>query len=685
MSDNQGVVKYKRQALSSHRWLFATTIILLMAAAFRLILLDGVPPGLAQDEILDADIARFIREGEHALFFSHGYGHEPLYHYFAAPFAPLFGDNLLAIRLPSVFLGLLLVALTMSWAKREYGALAAVIAGLGLAVSWWPVIFSRIGIRPILEPVLIVLAVWFWPLDARAVSRTSQWRAVLAGLLLGLSIYAYTAARIILLIPAVLFIIWSSRYLWLRYRKWDEAAIINMWQARMVYAAIILLVGLAVYMPMALTLRARPELQQRLEQLEGPVDALRQWDLGPVLEMTKATIGVYSFTGDPRWTYSLPNRPLFDPVTAILFYGGLLITVWKWKRPVYLILPVWLVVTMLPSALSPDAPSTVRLIGALPVVYLLPGIAIDTLYRWQSRFRTGTSNRQGLVFAILLTLILLFNGYRTVRDGFIRWPRELETRIRYQTVLRDIARHWAQLDAGFTPVVAEVFFEPIDADTLRRNIGGDPAARWIQTGAGVAGALVWPNGGDNRLYVPEFAPVDDSLLGLAAIPTEPIYRSEGTPSFAVYELGAAPSLGPVPLHVEFGEWGQIVLKGVDKPASQENNMTLATSWLVKDTLPADLAIFIHLVDENENIVSQYDGLDAIPSTLRAGDVILQRHVIGLSASMKDGVYTLRLGIYQRANGQRLTLEGGLDSIKISVCTYDSDGTPRIRCSLTEIE
>ena len=169
-------------------WAGAT---LLLAAALRLIALQTVPPGLAQDEVLDADIALFIRGGQHALFFREGYGHEPLYHYFAAPFQVLLGDNMLAMRLPSVILGLLLVALTLAWARREFGSLAAVVAGLGLATGWWPILFSRIGIRPILEPVLLLLMAWFWP--------RRPWAA---GLFLGLSLYSYTGARVVLLLPA---------------------------------------------------------------------------------------------------------------------------------------------------------------------------------------------------------------------------------------------------------------------------------------------------------------------------------------------------------------------------------------------------------------------------------------------------------------------------------------------------
>ncbi|MCA9961730.1 MAG: hypothetical protein KC443_21975, partial [Anaerolineales bacterium] len=132
----------------TRRFLGWATVVLLLAALLRLLVLQDVPPGLAQDEVLNADIVTFIRQGYHALFFREGYGHEPLYHYWSVPFQVLLGDNVLSVRLPAVCLGLLLVAATMRWAKREFGEETAVVAGFGLAVSWWPLIFSRIGLRP---------------------------------------------------------------------------------------------------------------------------------------------------------------------------------------------------------------------------------------------------------------------------------------------------------------------------------------------------------------------------------------------------------------------------------------------------------------------------------------------------------------------------------------------------------
>ena len=653
-------------------WLLAALLVLLLAAAFRLVALPDVPPGLAQDEILDADIALFIRGGEHALFFRHGYGHEPLYHYLASPFAPLLGDNWLAIRLPSVYLGLLLVALTLRWARRDFGATAALVAGLGLAASWWPVIFSRIGIRPVLEPALLVMAALCWPLCREILTRRGLLRAGLAGLFLGLAMYSYTAARVAPLIPALVVALMAAAH-WLARRR-SEAGGAS--RAQVVYATVVLALCGLVYLPLGLTLRANPELQQRLEQLEGPLTALRAGDAGPVEQAALATLGVFSISGDPRWTYSPPGRPLFDPLTALLFYGGLLLALWRWRRPSYALALAWLAVTLLPSALSPDAPSTVRLVGALPVVYLLPGLAIDRLVVWTAAARSRRGGQAATwTLMVLAGVLLAFSGYRTVRDGFVRWPAELETRLRYQTALRDIGRAWLAGN-GDAPVVAEVFFEPIDADSLRRVIGRDPAARWVQTGGGVAGALVWPAGQTAaRLYVPEYAPLDGELAAAAGL-GEPIFRSPDAPSFAVYVLPDWPTAAGPAVGESFGEPPAARLEGFTLlnagSALGEGQLRLVSSWQVLAALPADLTLFVHLLDKGGAIVAQHDGLDAAATTLRPGDRLLQRHVLSLPA-LSPGEYRLVIGLYRHGDGLRLPSADGTGTALLARCAPAAEG------------
>ncbi|MFN2134638.1 MAG: hypothetical protein ACK2UK_01705, partial [Candidatus Promineifilaceae bacterium] len=49
----------------------------------------------------------------------------------------------------------------------------------------------------------------------------------------------------------------------------------------------------------------------------------------------------------------------------------------------------------------------------------------------------------------------------------------------------------------------------------------------------------------------------------------------------------------------------------------------------------------------------HDGFDAAPSTLRMGDLVIQRHVLPWPTFLTSPIGSLRLGLYTRENGNRL--------------------------------
>lgn len=602
------------------KWVLLT--ILLLAAAFRLVALRDVPPGLSQDEVLDTGMPAFILDGNHALFFRQGYGHEPLYHYLGIPFYLAFGENYLQARLPSVFLGLLLVAATMRWAKRASGFATAVAAGLGLAISWWPIIFSRIGIRPIMEPLFLVGAAWFW-----------QKKPWLAGLLLGLSLYSYTAAQVMLAWP----VLWTAVHL---------CANRHAWKSTLTNGAIVLGTAVLVALPLYLTWWADPSLLQRADQLSGPLDALRGGDVQPILAAALNTSGVFSFAGDPRWTYGPPGRPLFDPLTALLFYAGLFVALLRIRQFPYALLLTWLVAGLLPSMLTPQSPSTIRLIGALPAVYVIIGIAAAWLV---SVFRHANYGLRLTVYGLLITLFL-FNTTRTVRDGFLAWPAAVETRLNhYPATLLEMVRHWQAEPAG-TMVITDPFFEQIDAESLQRNAGAPIEARWVE-----AAAMVFPGGGSNgRLYIPEYAPLSPVLVDLLDLPATPLYRSRQTPVFAVYHIPPLPAIPPLPEPVLFA--GLITLEGYALlPTADPDLLYLCTRWRVEQALPPNLTAFTHLLDAQGELAAQDDAFNVAAAELQPGDIVLQLHTI--SAPAANGPFTLQVGLYIPSENRRLTLAG----------------------------
>ena len=104
-------------------------------------------------------INRSIIDGNHAVYFPQAYGHEAGFHYFQTAGLLLLGDNALALRLPAAFLGILSVAVTYRFCRalgqRRWSAL------IGMAVvgtTFFPVFYSRLGLRAISLPMVAGLA-----------------------------------------------------------------------------------------------------------------------------------------------------------------------------------------------------------------------------------------------------------------------------------------------------------------------------------------------------------------------------------------------------------------------------------------------------------------------------------------------------------------------------------------------
>ena len=119
---------------TKYKWL-ALIALLLLAAAFRLVALDAVPPGLHHDEVIIAQVAKDILRGRLAIYFPEGYGHEPLYHYILAGVFAVGGANEFTLRLTTALLGILTVAVTYRMARKMFGAGIALMSAAWMAVS----------------------------------------------------------------------------------------------------------------------------------------------------------------------------------------------------------------------------------------------------------------------------------------------------------------------------------------------------------------------------------------------------------------------------------------------------------------------------------------------------------------------------------------------------------------------
>jgi 4-amino-4-deoxy-L-arabinose transferase-like glycosyltransferase len=386
--------------MSTRRWLVPALALLIavVAVALRLYRLEAVPPGLQHDEVFHGHDAVTVLLGYHPIYFPSNAGNEPLYIYLTAGTIALFGKNAWGIRLAAVICGLATMGFTVLWIRRVYNTRAALIAGALVAVTFWPLFMSRVGLRSAALPPLAAATAWvFW--IAQVAGRKSQvaW-FVLAGVLLGATLYTYPAARVLPVVYALFAVTFYVLRFTFRATPNTQYPIPNI---HLGFATFFITAGL-VFLPLYLYLLQAPQADVRLQQLVtiGAISSLQKGDAGPLLANVRDTLGMFTFRGDPVWRYNVAGRAVFDPFVGVLFCLGLLIALWRVRDARYLFALIWLPVGLVPSILSDSAPSFLRASASLPVAFLFPALGADWLIE---RFRWKRAAITGVMAGIVLT------------------------------------------------------------------------------------------------------------------------------------------------------------------------------------------------------------------------------------------------------------------------------------------
>ena len=433
------------------------------------------PPGLEHDEVAHWLINRDIQDGNLALYYSDAYGHEAGFHYIQTIFMTLLGDNVLSLRLPSVFAGILMLAISFAFARRLFGTKNALLSLGILAGLFWPIFYSRLALRAISLPLLSCFSAYFWwkawrlnkadqipqqehqktspttridnSTRRRLLNNPLLWY-VLSGLFAGLTFYTYMASR---MIPIFFFVF--ILYLATLHRH----SFIKRWRGVLIF----IVTYIIITAPLALFLMVNPGIESRIAEVDAPLRALARGDLKPVFQNGLKVLGMFGFRGDPLWRQNVADLPVFDPVLAIFFYIGLAISVWRWREPRYVFLVLWLFTSSIPSIVTIDAPSSIRIINALPVVALFPPIGLKVIHVFRRLSTVSTKLSTEIVrksAVVMLLLVLTFNFARTARAIYYIWPEDPVVKFVWQEALTESAAYLdnlSHIDAaavgGWTP------------------------------------------------------------------------------------------------------------------------------------------------------------------------------------------------------------------------------------------
>jgi hypothetical protein len=601
-----------------------------------------------------------IRDGWRPLYITEAEGHEPLYHHFHAITISLFGENIVGYKwLPMAF-GVLSVALTYALARRLFGLKVALAASTLIAVSFWPIMYARFGLRHV--GVLPWMLGGYWAVvggvsrfDRKIGARRRLRQSLVGGVCLAAGLMTYFAGRVA---PAV--VAAFAVYLLLLHRSKFRRAWLSI--------LIVLIVGAALALPMFLEInRLLPGGEQRLEVVGPQLAELRKGNLLPTLETTIGTLGMFTIRGDPEMLYNLEGRPVFDGLTGACFYLGLAVAVWRWRRIAYGFILIAFGLGIAPAFISNPPASFSHTLAAMPLTYLLAALGIGEAVQWIGKRRTSKQVAGIPVYGILVCLFIFsLNGFFTLRDYFGAWAGESYVRFLYHAPIREIAQ-WLDETPEVNDLAVSTHPNYFRLDPLALSLDlkrNDVRARWFDSSS----ALVEP-ANDGLIVGTSLNLAGEQVNDWAAccaVKWSFVRQGDG---YMVWK--PTQNLLDNPVLGLFGK--QLSLVGVDldpyhgrQSQSAPDSLWLALTWQVENAkLPQAYNIFVHLIDGDGNMVSQYDGMGVYLPSLHDADRFVQYVNLERPVDLAKK-YSLRIGLYATSTSERLSLPDGRDSITLDI-------------------
>lgn len=616
------------------------TLITLLAAALRLLGLAHIPPGLHFDEAVYGLMALDIYHGATPVFFPAYTGREPLYMYLMAGVFRLVGVNAYGIRLTSALIGLLTVVLVYAVGRALFSRRVGVLAAAVLAFLYWHLTVSRNGYPNILIPPLECLALlWLW----KGYRDGRPWQMAIGGVFVGAVLYTYLAARFFPITVALIFLY----ALIVDTRRWCQ---------RLPGLVLAALVALLVFAPLGLYFLNHPhDFMERA----GQVLVFRQapdqvWQV--ISHNLIQTAGAFFVRGDPRQHYNLPGKPIFDPLMALFFLLGVGVTLRRWRRVEYALLPLWVIGMCLPALLTVDLmPQGQRMFGITPALALLAAIGLEAVMRHAPNV-TGHVSR--LTFHVsrftpyAITALLFFETASTTVTYFGDWGRQTATYYTFHTEYMQLAaRAIAELDAGHAVVFQTRYYKhPTAVFTAPRTL----ETIWVAGSQNLAlpsRALaevryLWPTHD-----IPP-APALEPLMTRLLEPVDQLLAPDGSIAAVSYRLKseAITQEAAAPVQATFSDEVAALDWTLPATAPRDQPLQVLVHWRVLRPVAEGRTFTLHLVDENGVLWAQGGEMGYFSEQWRTGDTVYQLFTAALPPGLPAGPYQARLILGREAGG-----------------------------------
>lgn len=650
--------------MSSRVGFVLAVLLLLVAAGARLWQLDTLPPGISTGEVDNIRIAEAIRNGQIEVFYDLSEigetgGREGFYHAVLAVGTGIMGQGLLTYRIVSVFISLLTVALVYAIGMRLYGPLVGLCAMAVLSLGMLPILIGRsIGPEALLP--LVISTIMLALIHALPVYRPDREPGTISysvlGISLGIGFYVHPFSILVTGLVLV-FIIYMMR----------QPQGLNL--RTISYIAFALLLAAIIGIPYLSSTLQMPNL-------DGTHRLFNHLSIN--LETLWRGINGLFFIGDANPLYNLPGRPMFDLVSGLLMLFGLMIVIRNRRTPRYTLLLFSLIIIAPTALLAADAPSFIHYASLLPLLALLFGLGVKTLYT------SLPQNKTRWLVTLALFGLLGFNVYWMYNDLFQKWGQLPETQAAYQAHTAQLAHH-LDLTAHEMPTLICIptsvsppnELTEIEVINLIMNRKNAPI-RYADCGTG----LILSNGGSlQQIILAEQGNLDKIHPYLRAWLTQGTFQEgDNIPPDTIIQLDVSQQLGdtignfinlmpvqyapetggsrdPVPLPVRFG--GNITLLGYEAadpaPYPPGGVVTVISYWRVEGPLPRDMRLFTHILSDPADIIAQTDTRSVLPASLEPRDIFIQVTFVTLPKSTPEGIYDISLGAYQDSDRMRMSV------------------------------
>jgi 4-amino-4-deoxy-L-arabinose transferase-like glycosyltransferase len=418
------------------RWkiVVLVSVIFLVGLFLRTYRLGELPPGLYPDEAMNGNNAleALVTSkpiGGYELYYPENNGREGLFINIQAQFLRIFmswNDGFTEpwmLRFPSALFGSLTVLGLYVLGRELFSRRVGLAASFLLATSFWHIMFSRIGFRAIMAPLLLIWGTALLLIALRKATTTTiptsstvrmnaywSWNvrawllALFAGVVFGLGFHTYIAYRIapLILLAAIPFFYRTP----------------NFWRVAGAFVLGAFLAGL----PIGLYYLAHPaDFLGRTSQVSifSAAEPLR--DLG--LNIIK-TLGMFFVAGDWNPRHNISGAPqLFWPIGLLFLIGIPLVLQRFWREFSKLFIVLTFALMMLPVVISNEGlPHALRAILLIPPVVLTAAVGAAWLYEQIAKSKWHMV-RQALAAAIgFAVAVLIANAYRTYFRTFANHP-----------------------------------------------------------------------------------------------------------------------------------------------------------------------------------------------------------------------------------------------------------------------